>query len=125
MRTTAHRPPRPASAVIVLLVGVALVAAACDTTPSPTPSVAATPAITPSGPSATPGSTPAAPAASPSAAPSPSAATRSGDLVPGTLAVTVSDSVRVRSAPRVADDSVKFTPVLPVGTSLVVTAGPV
>ncbi|HEU0243102.1 MAG TPA: serpin family protein, partial [Candidatus Limnocylindrales bacterium] len=86
---------------------------------------AATPAITPSGPSATPDSTPGAPAASPSAAPSPSAATRSGDLVPGTLAVTVSDSVRVRSAPRVADDSVKFTPVLPVGTSLVVTAGPV
>ncbi|HEY3334882.1 MAG TPA: serpin family protein [Candidatus Limnocylindrales bacterium] len=41
------------------------------------------------------------------------------------LAVTVSDRLRVRSAPRVAEDSLKFTPVLPIGTGLVVTAGPV
>ncbi|HEY5630108.1 MAG TPA: serpin family protein, partial [Candidatus Limnocylindrales bacterium] len=41
------------------------------------------------------------------------------------LAITVTDSVRVRSQPRVADDSRKYQPVLPAGARLVVTGGPV
>jgi serpin B len=41
------------------------------------------------------------------------------------MAVTVSDRLRVRSQPRVADDSVKYEPVLPTGTELLVIEGPV
>ncbi|HEX9093677.1 MAG TPA: serpin family protein, partial [Coriobacteriia bacterium] len=43
----------------------------------------------------------------------------------GSLVVTVSDRVRVRSAPEVSDASVKFEPVLPLGTELRVIGGPV
>jgi serpin B len=39
--------------------------------------------------------------------------------------VTVSDALRVRSQPRVADDSVRYDPLLPLGTNLEVLAGPV
>lgn len=45
--------------------------------------------------------------------------------MPGVLAVTVSDSVRVRSQPRVANDSRKYEPVLPTGAQLMVMGGPV
>ena len=64
-----------------------------------------------------------APAAPPAATPGPSGDT--GSLVPGVLAETVTDDLRVRSAPRVADDSIRHAPLLPNGTQLVVTAGPV
>lgn len=43
----------------------------------------------------------------------------------GTLLVTVSDDVRVRSKPRVSSDSVRYEPVLATGTDLRVLAGPV
>ena len=46
------------------------------------------------------------------------------DFVPGALAVTVADRLRVRSEPRVADDSIRYQPVLPVGTELEVIEGP-
>jgi hypothetical protein len=39
--------------------------------------------------------------------------------------VTVVDGVRVRSQPRVSDDSFKYEPLLPVGTPLYVLSGPV
>ena len=39
--------------------------------------------------------------------------------------VTVTDRLRVRSQPRVSDDSVKYEPVLPIGTTLFVLDGPV
>lgn len=41
------------------------------------------------------------------------------------VAVTVSDRLRVRSEPRVSDDSVMYEPVLPLGTELFVLDGPV
>ena len=41
------------------------------------------------------------------------------------MAITVSDHVRVRSLPRVADESKKYNPLLPLGTELLVLEGPV
>ena len=46
-------------------------------------------------------------------------------LVPGALAETVTGDLRVRSEPRVADDSLEYVPLLDEGTQLVVTGGPV
>ena len=39
--------------------------------------------------------------------------------------MTVSDRLRVRSQPRVADNSLKYEPLLPTGTELLVIDGPV
>ena len=41
------------------------------------------------------------------------------------MAVTVSDRLRVRSQPRVSDDSARYEPLLPTGTELLVVEGPV
>lgn len=79
----------------------------------------------PAPPSPTPGSSdpatqsPAATSTGPSVAPS----TPQPTLPP--VAVTVSDRLRVRSLPRVSTDSIKFEPVLPLGTMLLVLDGPV
>ena len=110
---------------------VTLLVVGCDAGPVPstaptTPASAATashaaPASTERAPTLSPGPTSTStPLAAPT--PPPSAA---GPLVPGALAVTVSDRLRVRSEPRVASDSLRYEPVLPVGTQLVVAAGPV
>jgi serpin B len=99
-----------------------LAAGACDAAPGPPPqpttaSSLAVASITPTAqPSATPVDTPAS---------TPTSANSEGPLVPGVLAVTVTDDLRVRSAPRVADDSIRHDPLLPEGTEVVVTAGPV
>jgi hypothetical protein len=42
-----------------------------------------------------------------------------------TVAVTLVDGLRVRSKPRVSDDSFKYEPLLPLGTPLYVLDGPV
>ena len=100
-----------------------LVVAACESSvvPSASPSAAvATPSAVESPSSTDPASSPEATA---QVDPSPDA--QEGDFVPGALAVTVSDRLRVRSAPRVADDSIRYAPVLPVGTELEVIEGPV
>jgi hypothetical protein len=47
------------------------------------------------------------------------------DLPKGVDLVTVSDGVRVRSKPGVATDSVKYDPVLEIGTDLQILEGPV
>ncbi len=39
--------------------------------------------------------------------------------------MTVSDRIRVRSQPRVSDDSIKYEPLLPTGTELFVIEGPI
>jgi serpin B len=75
-------------------------------------------------PGATPGSaTPSAPTAYPSATPTSSPSPQ--PLAIGSVAVTVSDGLQVRSEPRVSDDSIKYEPVLPIGTTLTVLDGPV
>jgi hypothetical protein len=48
-----------------------------------------------------------------------------GDPFLGSQVVTVSDHLRVRSVPDVSDASIKYEPVLPIGTELRVIGGPV
>jgi len=68
-------------------------------------------------PSAVPGS--AGPDGSP-----PASAAADGDVLPNSVVVTIVDRVRVRSEPRIADDSILYEPVLPTGTALFVLDGP-
>jgi serine protease inhibitor len=112
---------RPTVAGACLLAAV-LVAGCGDTTPTqapgtPAPAVPSAASPTGSAGPATPGPTAPGPAT-----PAPSAA---GSFAPGSLAVTVSDRIRVRSQPRVSDDSIKYEPLLPTGTQLLVIEGPV
>jgi serpin B len=98
---------------LVLLVVIVLVGACGGRSPTTGPAGSSPPA------SAVPAATPSGPPAAGTLAPEPAA------LLPGALAVTVSDRLRVRSEPRVADDSIKYEPVLPLGTELTVVGGPV
>jgi hypothetical protein len=43
----------------------------------------------------------------------------------GALLVTVTDDLRLRSKPRVSDDSRKYVPLLKIGTNLSVLDGPI
>ena len=54
-----------------------------------------------------------------------SAASAGPPLPPDTLATVVSGRLRIRSEPRVADDSIKFEPLLEVGDRLMILDGPV
>ncbi len=115
------RSPRGSTAAAILL--AVLLVGACEGGAAPTGAgVAATARPTATVPSASAGVAPA-PTAGPAATPAPSPTTIS--LAPGSLAVTVSDRLRVRSQPRVADDSAKYEPLLPTGTELTVIEGPV
>jgi serpin B len=108
MHATEPRRPSGRSVWIVALLTVVLVAGCGSTTVTST-----------SGPSA---------AASPSAdrtAASHAPSTTSPDPFLGLAVVTVSPDLRVRSQPRVADDSAKYEPLLPTGTELTVIGGPV
>ncbi len=104
-----HRP------VIVFLIAAVLVWG-CGSSP-PTPSSTQVPS--PANPASPEESTATLPAVSP--APS------RGSLDPllNAVVVTVSDRLRVRSEPRVSDDSIMYEPVLPLGTKLTVLDGPV
>ncbi len=110
----------------LLLVSILVAACGSDVAPSPDTSTSGSPGASPTGeaPSAIPAST-ASPTAAPTAPPPSVSPSDPADLLPGALAVTVTDDLRVRSEPRVADDSVKFVPTLREGTELVVIAGPV
>ena len=109
------------SAPVACLLVVVLVAGCADATPSPVAS-ASMPVVPATEPPSPPAPT-MAPAPAATATPSPSA--QPGTLAPGSMAVTVSDGLRVRSEPRVAGDSIKHTPLLPQGTQLIVLGGPV
>ena len=106
MRPSRRRPGLTALVVIIL--------AGCGSpqpsTPSGSSSTSSAPTAIPSGPAVSPTATPSAAAYAP---------------VIGSVAVTVSDRLRVRSQPRVSDDSAKYDPVLPIGTTLFVLDGPV
>ena len=122
MTPSDRRSPRSLRATA--LIAALLVVAACDSSVAPSPSPAAPASAAPSltvqaSPSTTPSEQPS-PASSPDASAQPQ-----GDLAPGALAVTVSDRLRVRSKPEVDAASVKYQPVLPVGTQLQVLDGPV
>ena len=108
---------------LAALLAVSLLFTGCaDTTPSPAASASmpAPPAVDRPSPSsdADPTSTPiASPTSTPSLEPA--------VLAAGSMAVTVSDRLRVRSQPRVGDDSARYEPLLPTGTELLVVEGPV
>lgn len=110
----------------VLLV-ISIVVASCGS-PSITP-----PATSYRSPQSVSSSSSAALEPVPSATPSeavPSAARPSPAPMPtdpliGQVLVTVSDNLRIRSEPRVSDDSLKYEPLLPLGTELAVIGGPV
>ena len=87
-------------------------------------------------PSASSSSTPASPLDSPSPSPTPvltPSPTGSAAAVPkptdsfvgGVVTTLAGDGLRVRSEPRVSDDSLKLDPLLPVGSRLYVLDGPV
>jgi serpin B len=110
-----HRP------AFVLLVAAVLIAGcgAPDLSPSAVPS-------------ATAGAEPTVPiepstAVEPTATPSqgPTITPVPADPFLGHVVVTVSDGLRVRSQPRVSDDSLKYEPLLPLSTELQVIDGPV
>jgi hypothetical protein len=122
MQGTGHR---FSMCLLILLLALSACAAPASSTPSPSP-IAATPSRSPMEMTAAPTTVPG-----PSATPAPSA-TGSADPRPtseavavGAVAETTIDGLRVRSEPRVADDSFKQDPLLPLGTPLYVLDGPV
>lgn len=99
--------------LVALGIVIVLIASGCgQSIPSRSPGA-------PSASAAGPGSS-AGPSVQPA---SPSSAAEVLEL--HSVAVTVSDRLRVRSEPRVSDDSIKYEPVLPLGTALFVLDGPV
>lgn len=109
--------------VVVLAAVIALVAGCSSSSPSsspragsPTPSQATLPATPTVAPPVSPTATPA---------PTPTGTPVAPDPLVGTVVVTVSDDLVVRSEPWVGDDSVIYKPWLPTGTELKVLDGPV
>jgi serpin B len=96
--------------LVFLLVVAQCVASCGSTVPTPTPV-------------ASPTGSPVMP--SPTAVPIDSPSSLAGDAFLGSKVVTVSDHLRMRSAPEVSDASIKYEPVLPLGTELRVLGGPV
>ena len=100
----------------VLLLTIVLSTAACGTTdPTPTPTRLATASPSPV----------TRPSASAGVSPAPTAGTEQDAMSVGAVVKTVSGDLRARSQPRVSDDSIKYTPLLPLGTQLQVIGGPV
>jgi hypothetical protein len=120
--------------IVPVLGLVAILVAGCVSSgaESPEPSETTSARASPASPSA---STPltATPTASSAPAPSPAptttqtpAPTPLAEIWPVGMAVmTITDDLRVRSRPEVSDGSVKYDPLLPNGTPLVVRDGPV
>lgn len=99
---------------LIALLAVAL--AGCGSTPPSAPGASSSP-LAQATSSPGPSTAPATPSPSPAATP----------YVPArdAVVVTVADRLRVRSQPRVSDDSVMYEPVLPLDTALFVLDGPV
>ena len=115
MRTNGHRSVMVPLIAVVIVIGCT--APSTSDTPPGSTSQAPTEAPTHAG-------TPVASAlATPTAVPTQTPTERG--LTAGTIAATVVDGLRVRSQPRVSDDSTKYEPLLPLGTQLVVLDGPV
>ncbi len=119
-----NRPPMlllAAALLLAALLAVAVGAGALNSQRQPSdlgvvePSISAAPSAQPSSPVTT-----AAPVAT-----APTDAGSPGDFPSDTIVTVVSDNVRVRSEPRVADDSIKYEPLLKVGDRLFVVGGPV
>lgn len=110
MRGTNHRP-------VTVLLSMVVLGAGCSSSVAslaPAPSTSSSPGAASSTPTPTP-----RPSASPMPTPTASSVTV------GTVAVTLVDGLRVRSKPRISDDSFMYQPLLPLGTQLYVLDGPV
>ena len=110
----------------IALLGVVALIAGCSTSVA---SRAATPTASSSqgaASSATPTVAPALPAtATPQSTSSPLPTQMATSVTVDTAAVTIVDGLRVRSKPRISDDSFKSEPLLPLGTQLYVLDGPI
>ena len=116
-------------AVIVLLATVVLAAGCSSSSASLAPSAPTSPAVA-SSETLVPTVTPTMTSSSTISATARPIATAASSTTPGatlvdTAVLTVVDGVRVRSEPRVSDDSDKYEPLLPLGTPLYVLDGPV
>ena len=133
-------PDAKSRAAIVLVIGLLIAGGCGSSSPSASPSPVATPSVpaaTSTGSATTPAPTNTAPpsptatatamptaTATPTATPAPTASAVPADPFLGQVVVTVSDRLRVRSQPRVSDDSIRYEPLLPLGTELFVLDGP-
>lgn len=114
MRGTNHRPVTMLLSMVVLVAGCSSSVASLAPGPSTPSSLGAASATL------TPAATPTPrPTASPM--PTPTASSVTVD----TVAVTLVDGLRVRSEPRISGASLKYEPLLPLGTQLYLLDGPV
>lgn len=102
----------------MFIIAAILVAAGCTSVPAATSSQSQGSSLS-SGVIASPSPAP------PSADPSPSRPSSMTPLAAGSFAITTIDNVRVRSEPSVEATSRKYSPLLPIGTTLYVIDGPV
>jgi serpin B len=120
--------PRSTGRTLAALLIVSLLIAGCaETGPSPARGSSATGSSTPATPTADTSSPPsgAGSSSNPIATPTSAPSVEPAYLAPGSMAVTISDRLRVRAQPRVSDDSARYEPLLPTGTELLVVEGPV
>jgi hypothetical protein len=109
---------------VVALCVVVIVATACDATSgSATPAHVASPSPVGFAPATAARLATVAPTEAPARTPRPTVSPKAGVTV-GTIVSTVVDGLRVRSQPRVSDDSIKLEPLLPLGATLYVLDGP-
>lgn len=117
-----HVVTRPPPALAALL--LCLVAACGSPSISSRPGAEATPPASASAETAGPSLVSGSGGPDGSAAPPSASAGADGDVLPNPVVVTIVDRVRVRSEPRIADDSILYEPLLPIGTALFVLDGP-
>jgi hypothetical protein len=86
-------------------------------TPSPTRATSATQTLSPTRPPTL------APTIPPTVAPTP--ANPHEALPPASWMITLVDNLRARSEPRISDDSIKYEPLLPKGTTFEIVRGPI
>jgi hypothetical protein len=108
-----------------LALGVLLVVVSACAGGTPTPNAGELESPGPASPAPPSGSTDPSSSAPPDATPTGGPSPAPGALRPGVTAATVADRVRLRSLPEVSDGSIKYEPVLPLGTNLYVMDGPV
>lgn len=103
---------------VVFVGGCSTSSAWVEPSPATSPAPASTETLVPTVISSPTASTTARPTAT-------AASSTPGKTLVDTAVVTVVDGVRVRSQPRVSDDSFEYEPLLPLGTPLYVLNGPV
>ena len=122
MRSKNRRTVTVLLSTVVFVAGCSASSASLAPSPPTSPAAASTETLVPT---VTPTVTPATAIATARPTATAASSTTPGKTLVNTAVVTVVDGVRVRSQPRVSDDSFKYEPVLPLGTPLYVLNGPV